>query len=286
MTPRELIRSWASLFEGAGVPDPLVDASLLLSHVTGQPALSLRLDSVTEMEPAVEASMRRLCERRLAREPLQYILGDQPFMGHSFLVSPAVLIPRMDTERLCTLAIDALQKAPAPRTLLDLCCGSGCIGLSVKLALPEAEVVCTDISEEALETARRNAERLGAVVRFVRGDLFRPVSGRFRAIVSNPPYIPSAVCEALQPEVMREPKLALDGGADGLRFHRQIASQAADHLLPSGSLLLEIGFDQADAVAALLREAGFAEIAVAKDDGGLDRVVTARAPGGMDEGTV
>ena len=169
-------------------------------------------------------------------------------------------------------ALATLAGRTAPR-VLDLCCGSGCIGVSVKLARPDAQVTLTDASEGALAVAQENARRLGAQADFRLGDLFSPVEGAFDAILSNPPYIPAADCLTLQEEVRREPLMALDGGADGLDFYRRIAAQAPSHLTDGGVLLLEIGWDQGDTVPALLRQAGFADVRAHEDFQGILRTV-------------
>ncbi|MBR6029839.1 MAG: peptide chain release factor N(5)-glutamine methyltransferase [Clostridia bacterium] len=276
MTPRALIRLWADRFAAAGVPDPLVDAAALLAHVTRRPPLSLRLDSETTLPAETEDRFTALAEQRLRRIPLQHLLGTQPFLGRDFQVSAAALIPRPETEALALMAIEALQQTPLPRRALDLCCGTGCIGISLKLACPEAEVTCADISADAIAVCRANAEALSADILLKQGDLFDAAGGRYAVIVSNPPYIPSADCDTLQPEVLLEPRLALDGGADGLAFYRRIAAEAADFLTPGGALLLEIGCEQAADATRLLREAGFRQVSVTRDDAGLDRIITAR----------
>ena len=275
LTPRALILAQARRFEAAGIPDPLTDAAALLAHVTGKHALSLRLDTDSRLSAAALHEYETLCRRRLDREPLQWILGTQSFLGHDFEVCRDVLIPRPETELLAEQAIARLQDLPAPR-VLDLCCGSGCIAVSLALALPGASVTGSDLSAEALAVASRNASWLGAQVWFVRSDLFSDInSGPFDLIVSNPPYIPSAVCETLQEEVRREPMMALDGGPDGLDFYRRIAKEAPSRLASGGRLLMETGHDQHTAVAALLAENGFREIHPLYDYAGIPRITEA-----------
>ena len=161
--------------------------------------------------------------------------------------------------------------------VLDLCTGSGCIGISVKLLCPEAEVTLADVSEGALDVAKKNAWNLGASVRLVQGDLFENVQGTYDYILSNPPYIPSQVIEELMPEVRDyEPRLALDGTGDGLYFYRKIIAQAGDYLKPEGLLAFEIGYDQGEAVSSLMKTQGYTQVHVFKDLAGLDRVVTGR----------
>ncbi len=274
-TPRALILAQAARLERAGVPDPVTDAAALLAHVTGRPALSLRLDTDTRLNSEIMAAYEALCGRREAREPLQWILGTQSFLGHDFEVTPDVLIPRPETELLAEAAIDRMKGLDAP-AVLDLCCGSGCIAVSVALACPEAAITACDLSAEALAVARRNADRLGAAVRFVQSDLLESVgSTLFDVIVSNPPYIPTDVCGSLQEEVLREPRMALDGGPDGLSFYRRIAAAAPSRLKPGGRLLLETGHDQHEPVAKLLAENGFREIRAIHDYAGIKRITEA-----------
>lgn len=258
-----------------GVENARREAEWLLCEATGLDRVGLYLNFDKPMSDDELAAYRALVTRRGKREPLQHILGSQEFDGLSFLVTPAVLIPRHDTE---TLLEQALQHAPHPHSILDIGTGSGCIAIALARRLPEAQVTAVDLSVEALALAQRNAELHGAAVEFLQGSFFEPVAGRrFDLIVSNPPYITSADLLALQPEVRdHEPILALDGGPDGLTAYRAIVSQAATHLEPNGWLLLEVGAGQAADVAALLAQAGFGGIITATDPGGIERVVGGR----------
>ena len=274
MNPRALLKATASAFRDAGIPDPEVDAALLLSHVTGQPPLSLRLDMTTVLSDDVLTRFDALVSRRLTRQPLQYLLNTQPFLGRDFYVDERVLIPRPETELLAERAIAALREHPHP-IALDLCCGSGALAVSMSLEVPGAQVHAADLSPDALAVTAKNAELLGASVTLHQGDLFAAVpEPAFDVIVSNPPYIPSADCLALQEEVRREPMMALDGGTDGLDFYRRIASDAPKFLRPGGVLLLEVGFDQAEAVMALL--ADFADVQAHEDYQHIPRMIEAR----------
>lgn len=274
MNPRALLKATASAFRNAGIPDPEVDAALLLSHVTGQPPLSLRLDMTTALPDDVLTRFDALVSRRLTRQPLQYLLNTQPFLGRDFYVDERVLIPRPETELLAEHAIAALREHPHP-IALDLCCGSGALAVSMALEVPGAQVHAADLSPDALAVTAKNAELLGASVTLHQGDLFATVPEiAFDVIVSNPPYIPSADCLTLQEEVRREPLMALDGGTDGLDFYRRIASDAPKFLRPGGVLLLEVGFDQAEAVMALL--ADFADVQAHEDYQHIPRMIEAR----------
>ena len=274
LTPRELIRQAAAAFREAGVPDPEFDAAALLSHVTGQPALLLRSDAWSALDHDALAAFEALAARRAAREPLQYILGSQPFLGRAFHVDGRVLIPRPETELLAERAIARLRAFGPGARALDLCCGSGCLAVSLALDAPEAQVHAADLSPDALAVTARNADALGAALTLHQGDLFAPVAGlTFDLIVSNPPYIPTGDCPALQAEVLREPALALDGGADGLDFYRRIAAEAPARLTPRGVLLMEVGDGQAAPVAALLAAAGWRDTRVYPDLQGIERMV-------------
>ena len=225
---------------------------------------------------------RSMIDRRSARVPLQQILGSQEFMGLTFRVTPDVLIPRQDTETLVEQVLQE-QKDPDIR-LLDLCTGSGCIAISLAVKGGYESVTATDLSEEALKVAERNAKTHQKKIIFRQGDLFsalpRTEAGTFDIITSNPPYIPTAVIATLEPEVREhEPMMALDGTEDGLRFYRQIAQEAGTWLKPGGAIYLEIGYDQGEAVSGLLREAGFDKVRVVKDLPGKDRVVCGVWPG-------
>lgn len=258
----------------AQVPDSRLDAEYLLCHVLGMERMELRLHARDALSPAHQAAYNALISQRALRIPLQHLLGTQPFYGRSFWVTPDVLIPRPETELLCEHGLAALQHYPQPARVLDLCCGSGAIAVTMALE-SGAETEACDLSAAALTVSRKNAQALNADIRFYQGDLFEAVGDRrYHVILSNPPYIPQSECAVLQPEVLREPLMALDGGADGLAFYRRIAAQAPDHLLPGGTLLLEVGMGQAPAVKRLL--AGrFQTIQVFQDFQHIDRMVQA-----------
>ena len=267
---RQTLREAAGRLKAAGVPDFSLDAEWLLAHALRLP----RLMMLTDLDaPVPEADIMRfagLLSSRLAGKPLQYVLGEADFMGHTFLVDEWVLIPRCDTEALCEAAVARLR--PGMR-YLDIGTGSGALAVSLALACPGAEITGVDISVEALDVARANGEALGAPVQWIESDLFSALSGQvFHLIVSNPPYIPSGEMGGLQREVLWEPRLALDGGLDGLAFYRRIMAGLAGHLAPGGSLLLEVGDGQAEPVAALLT-GRFGKIQIIRDLKGLNRAV-------------
>ncbi|MCD8108812.1 MAG: peptide chain release factor N(5)-glutamine methyltransferase, partial [Clostridiales bacterium] len=236
------------------------------------------LNKTDEMPPEQYPVFRDLLEKRCRRIPLQYLTGEQEFMGLPFFVDGHVLIPRQDTELLVEEALRLLKDTEKQKMrVLDLCTGSGCIAVSLKKFCPEIAVTASDISAEALCMARKNAERNDMDVLFVRSDLFSDLTGRFHMIVSNPPYIPTDIIPTLMPEVrIHEPWQALDGSADGLFFYRKILEEADRYLFPGGRLLFEIGYDQGGAVSELMREKGYTEIEAVPDLQGLDRVVKGR----------
>lgn len=272
-TCRDALRAASGMLAQAGVPDPAVDAAFLLSHVTGVPHLLLRAEGWRELTQSQLADYQALIDRRCQREPLQYILGTAQFMGVTLRAQPGALIPRNDTETLCE---QAFARMHGQERVLDLCTGTGALAIAIALQFPGAQVTAADISADALDVARQNIADTGARVTLRQGDLFAAVAGeRFDIIVSNPPYITAEEMADLQPEVRREPALALYGGSDGLDFYRRIAHEAPEYLLPGGWLLLEIGSAQAEAVSALLAER-FEALAVYPDMQGLPRAVAAR----------
>ena len=269
-------------------PDGENDAKLLLFevfHLDLVHFLMDRLRPLSESDAETQEKMqtyRGMIAKRASRIPLQQILGSQEFMGLEFYVNEHVLIPRQDTETLVELVLQEQQGRE--KKLLDLCTGSGCIAISLAVKGGYESVTATDLSEEALKVAERNAKTHQKKIIFRQGDLFSALpqteAGTFDIITSNPPYIPTAVIATLEPEVREhEPMMALDGTEDGLRFYRQIAQEAGTWLKPGGAIYLEIGYDQGEAVSGLLREAGFDKVRVVKDLPGKDRVVCGVWPG-------
>jgi len=252
-----------------------LDARLLLEHVCGTSLQTLLLEGDRPVSDSDAELYRELIRRRCSREPLAYILGKWDFMGLEFGVSSHVLIPEQDTENLVE---EVMRELCDGDRILDLCTGSGCILLSLLHYSNGTTGVGTDLSEGAVSAARENAERLGLADRsdWRTGDLFEAVKPeeRFDIIVSNPPYIQSDIIGELAPEVrVHEPRMALDGGDDGLDFYRRIIPGAIDHLVTGGMLFLEIGYDQGCRVSALMKDAGYYEVRTIKDYGGNDRIV-------------
>ena len=252
-----------------------LDARFLLEHVCGTTLQTLLLNKERPVSAEEEGAYRELIAQRRERVPLSYITGKRDFMGLTFEVTRDVLIPEQDTENL---AEEIMRHLCGGERILDLCTGSGCILLSLLSYSNGTTGVGTDLSGKALEIAARNAERLGLLERTAwrQGDLFDAVGSdeRFDLIVSNPPYIRSEVIPSLAAEVsVYEPRLALDGGEDGLYFYRKIIPGSVSRLVTGGMLFLEIGSDQAEEVSALMRNAGFYEVRTIRDYGGNDRIV-------------
>ncbi|MBQ9563799.1 MAG: peptide chain release factor N(5)-glutamine methyltransferase [Lachnospiraceae bacterium] len=271
MTIRELREEGRKRLAAAGIEEAGNDARLLLEHALGVDYAGLLMRLGEEAPADVPARYESLIALRQKRIPLQHIVGEAPFLGLSFIVTPDVLIPRSDTE---VLAEEALRHCRGAR-VLDLCTGSGCLAVSLAVLGGCASVTGSDVSEAALGIARKNAEKYGADVRYVKSDLFEKIDGVYDLIVSNPPYIESAEIGRLQPEVRdHDPRLALDGGEDGLSFYRRICREAGAHLAPGGILAVEIGSSQAQEVARLFEENGLSGVRVIRDLSGADRVVT------------
>ncbi len=271
MTYREAYQTGKALLEE--VPEGDLDARLLLEFACGTSRSDLLAHGEREVSQKERERYLEMVSRRKNRIPLQHITGQQDFMGMTFRVDGNVLIPRQDTE---ILVEEVLRDLHGGSRILDLCTGSGCILISLLKYSNECTGVGTDISGKALELARGNAAELipEEAYQFLESDLFEKVEGKFDVLVSNPPYIASAVIEGLMPEVRdHEPRAALDGGEDGLCFYRKILRECPDHLFGGASVFFEIGCDQAEAVVGLMREAGFTEIRAVKDYAGLDRVV-------------
>ena len=278
MTIGEWLRHAKDALAESGCPDPQIDSRWIAEDTLGLSRSEMHFETERSLSPEEHERLEALLQRRVQGEPVQYLLNSACFMGLNFYVDSRVLIPRQDTETLVEAVIVALRQMEKPR-MLDLCAGSGAIGLSVKTLVPGADVTLADCSRDALEVVRENARRLGVDVEIRHGDLFRAVwHQKFDLIASNPPYIPTGDLPLLQREVQREPQLALDGGDDGLEFYRRIAADAPEHLNPGGSIYLEVGAGQADAVRALLTgRMECAEAGVINDLNGIPRVVWARS---------
>ena len=276
MNYRECFEKGKGALADAGIEEAALDARLLLEHICGADRNTLLVHGDRTVSPEEEKQYLDAVERRSRRIPLQQITGQQEFMGLPFWVNSNVLIPRQDTE---VLVEEVLKHTHDGMRILDMCTGSGCILISILHYSNDCEGLGVDISSPALEVAEENAERIlsgrtGVSARFLQSDLFEAVDGKYDILVSNPPYIRSAVVDTLMPEVKDyEPRIALDGEEDGLVFYRRILSDCKKNLKKGGMLFFEIGYDQAEAVKGMMEQAGFLEVTVKKDFGGLDRVV-------------
>ena len=274
MTYQEALRYGQIRLIAAGVLEVESDAWLLMSAVCRIDRNFYYVYGNEEMIKEQEKEYMALLEKRAERIPLQYITGEQDFMGLTFKVNPGVLIPRQDTE---TLVEEVLKAVTPGMEVLDLCTGSGCIAVSLAKFVPGAKVQGVDISTEALKVSEENARRNGVNVHFFLSDMFGQVEGKFDMIVSNPPYIPTGEIQGLMPEVKDfEPHLALDGKEDGLWFYRILAGEGKKYLKPKGTLMVEIGCDQGKDVSRIFKDNGYCDIKVIKDLAGLDRVVTGK----------
>jgi release factor glutamine methyltransferase len=274
-TPLKLLAWSQEWFAKKGVDAPRLTGELLLAHALGCDRVRLYLDFDKPLGDVELSAFRALVKRRADGEPTAYLVGKREFYGRPFRVGPAVLVPRPETELVVEGALAAL---PDRGSALDLCTGSGAIGVTLALEKAGARVVATDLSAGALAVARENAAALGATVELLEGDLFfAPLAEgrRFDVIVSNPPYVPSGELPGLSREVQREPAMALDGGADGLALLRRIVAGAARWLAPGGTLVLEMHESHAEPLVVLCREAGFATAEARRDLAGLWRFVLA-----------
>lgn len=276
MTYRKCYEQGCRTLQAAGIEEAALDARLLLEAVCGTDRNDLLVHGEQPVAPEAEEKYLNWIRQRAEHIPLQQLTGEQDFMGLTFNVNEHVLIPRQDTE---ILVEEVLKELHDGMRVLDMCTGSGCILLSLLHYSNDCEGLGVDLSAEALKVAGRNVSKVltpekAEHAHFLQSDLFEKVEGKFEIIVSNPPYIASAEVEKLMPEVRdHEPRMALDGTEDGLFFYRRIIEEAGKHLVSSGMLFFEIGYDQGQAVSELMRTEGYCDVQVVQDYAGLDRVV-------------
>ena len=284
MTIREATAQGVARLKAAGIETPSLDASLLLAHVLDTGRETLAAKGEEELSQEAITALRALLDRRINGECIAYILGKKEFFALEFSVNPHVLVPRPDTEILVEAALEIIKKeevADNETRILDLCTGSGAVAVSLKHEMPQIEVYATDISTEALQTAKTNAQRLlgEKQIHFCQGDLYNalPTSvSSFNLIVSNPPYIPTDEIKTLSSEVQNEPRLALDGGKDGLEIIKRIVEKAPENLMQGGALLMEAAPYQMEEIAHLLENRGFKDIKLYKDLSEQKRVIGGR----------
>lgn len=277
-TLRRIVRWMSEDFQKRGIGSARLDAELLAAHALGIDRVKLYMDLDRPLDARELEAIRALVPRRRKREPIAYILGRREFWGLSIKVSPAVLVPRPETELLVELSLPLLPEAE-PRRVLDLCTGSGCVAVAIAKERPAATVVATDLSRDALAVAKENAEAHGVSdrVRLVEGDLFAPLSGeRFDVITANPPYLAPGELGECDPDVRDfEPHLALVAEPDGFAVIERIAAGLDGHLAPSGHAFCEVGAGQAAHAAALFEKHGFVTRSH-PDLSGIERVIEAR----------
>lgn len=273
---RQLLKDAVEKLHKADVATPVLDAQIMLSQVSGCSRIELIAHPELQLSPKAIRKFTEWVNRRSQREPLAYIIGQQEFFGICFEVTPAVLIPRPETEILVETVIEYLKNLDKP-ILADIGIGSGAVAVSIAKNVLNVVVFGTELSQAALDVARRNVEHAGVQdkVQILYGDLLEPLDGiNFDLIVSNPPYIASGEIDNLQPEIAKyEPKQSLDGGPDGLDYYHRLSAEAPDYLKAGGILVVEVGFSQSDSVKVMFENEGFRNVRAKKDYNGIERVV-------------
>lgn len=281
MQLKDLIKYGSDTLQEAGIQEYANDAKLLAMYVLGIDYTGIFMKMYDEVSGEDEEVYNNVISLRCSHYPCQYIIGSQDFMGYTFKVCEEVLIPRPETEILVETALELTESFKDCRAL-DMCCGTGCIGISYYLkrreeGFMEDEMTLVDISENAVLLAEENMFNLGAKCDIIESDLFENIDGKYDLIMSNPPYIPTSDIDEIMEDVREfEPRLALDGMEDGLYFYKKIIDESKMHLDSAGYLVFEIGYNQYEDIRGLLFEAGFNDVSVKKDYAGLDRVVVAR----------
>jgi release factor glutamine methyltransferase len=281
MTVLDVIQRSSEFLARKGVESPRLQVELLLAHILQLPRLKLYLNFDRQLTEDQTIRVRELVCRRGDREPLQHILGSTSFCGFELVVNRDVLVPRPETELLAERAWRLLESLENPK-VLDVGTGSGCLAITLAIKSPTAQIHATDLSASAIDVARANAVRHAVTSRitFHESDLFSALPAeQFDLIVSNPPYIPTNIVKALEPEVRdHDPRAALDGGPDGLTFYRRLAVESPPHLAEGGTLLAEFGDDQHGAVAAIFSEHGWTVEEIVQDLAMKPRIIIARRP--------
>ena len=271
----EVLKAATLRLENGGIDSSRLDAEILLAHVLKWRRLNLYIDAEKILPLESILRFNEMINRRLEGIPVAYLTGTKDFMGLTFAVNEKVLIPRPETEILTEIVGEYLRGLGKEVIFADLGTGSGAIAISILKFVKNARAIAVDISNDALEVAKFNAIKFHVEdrIKFSLGDLFSPLTGKFDAIVSNPPYIPTCDLKTLQKEVKKEPTIALDGGKDGLGFYRRILSDAPKFLSENGILAVEIGINQASAVQKLFEAANFVDVTIFKDLAGIERVI-------------
>jgi release factor glutamine methyltransferase len=275
-TIMDVVRWTATRFEERGLDTPRLDAELLAGHALGLSRVQLYVQFDRPLEAPELAALRELVKRRQAGEPVAYLTGKKEFWGLELAVDARVLVPRPDTETLVDESLARVPPEAAGAHIADIGTGSGAVAIALAVERREAQVFAVDVSAEALAVARANAERHTAAVTFLEGDLVTPLAAHapFQLIAANLPYVTSAEIAGLPAEVRAEPRLALDGGSDGLALVRRLVAEAPPLLAPGGALALEVGAGQTAETRRLMEAAGFTDLRVRRDLGEIDRVVS------------
>ena len=274
MTIFEAYNDCKRQLQTAGIEDYVFESKQIIKHITGYTNTQILTKYTQQLTEFQQNNLTAIIKQRLIRYPLQYIIGRWNFFGREFFVGPGVLIPRSDTETLIDVCLESLTQKQTPR-VLDLCTGTGCIGITIKGERPDSQVSLVEKYDEALSFTNKNAEHNKIDVKIIKADVLKTegAEGQYDLIVSNPPYINDSDMKTLQPEVKFEPSTALEGGEDGLLFYRHIAKEYKKHLAPGGIMAFEVGINQAEAVSQIMKENGFENVGVRKDYGEIDRVV-------------
>ncbi len=274
MTIFEAYNDCKRQLQAAGIEDYVFEAKCIIRHITGYTNAQILTKYTQPLNEFQQNNLTAIVKQRLIRYPLQYIIGKWNFFGREFFVGPGVLIPRSDTETLIDVCLDSIKDNPNAQ-VLDLCAGTGCIGITIKGECPETHVTLVEKFDEALSFTNKNAKYNNLDVKIIQGDVLKTegADGLYDLIVSNPPYITDDDMKELQPEVKFEPATALEGGSDGLIFYRHIAKEYKKHLSSNGTLAFEVGINQAEQVAKILSENGYENISTRKDYCEIDRVV-------------
>jgi release factor glutamine methyltransferase len=271
MKLNEIINKYTEILESSNIENPNLDTELIISHFTGINRLELILHAKDELSDVIQNNLEKAIKRRLAHEPLQYILGETEFFGLPFKVNPDVLIPRPETELLVERIISENSSA---KSILEIGTGSGCLAIALKKHLPKSKLTASDISEKALQIARKNATLNKTDITYIHSDLWENISERFDLIVSNPPYIPPNEFRELPAEIKNfEPENALLAQEDGIYFYRKILEKAKNFLTENGKIYFEIGYDQADRIRRIALKCGFSQLEVFQDLNGFDRMM-------------
>ncbi len=274
MTIFEAYNDCKRQLQAAGIEDYVFEAKCIIRHITGYTNAQILTKYTQPLNEFQQNNLTAIIKQRLIRYPLQYIIGKWNFFGREFFVGPGVLIPRSDTETLIDVCLESIKNRKNPR-VLDLCAGTGCIGMTIKGERNDSDVTLVENYDEALSFTNKNAKHNNLDVKIVRGDVLKTegAEGLYDLIVSNPPYITDEDMKDLQPEVKFEPNTALEGGVDGLKFYRHIAKEYKKHLAKDGIMAFEVGINQAEAVAQIMKENGFENVSTRKDYCEIDRVV-------------